>query len=118
MLTHVVGCAPDEVRIGMRIRFDPDTARSRRLPVFRPAAERDSEVRSVLSHCTPGGWSPWRENLWPVEVVAGWGRCRHVAGVGAAVRARGVAGWVRAARQRRRFLGCEPFSKPGAGVLT
>jgi uncharacterized protein len=36
MLTHVVGCAPDKVRIGMRIRFDPDTARSRRLPVFRP----------------------------------------------------------------------------------
>ena len=37
MLTHVVGCAPDAVRIGMRIRFDPDAARSRRLPLFRPA---------------------------------------------------------------------------------
>jgi uncharacterized protein len=37
MLTHVVGCAPDEVRIGMRIRFDPDAARSRMLPLFRPA---------------------------------------------------------------------------------
>jgi uncharacterized OB-fold protein len=37
MLTHVVGCAPDAVRIGMRIRFDPDTARARMLPVFRPA---------------------------------------------------------------------------------
>jgi uncharacterized OB-fold protein len=36
MLSHVVGCAPEEVRIGMRIRFDPDAARSRMLPLFTP----------------------------------------------------------------------------------
>jgi hypothetical protein len=40
MLTHIVGCAPEAVRIGMRIRFDPDASRSRMLPLFQPASRR------------------------------------------------------------------------------
>jgi uncharacterized protein len=49
MLTHVVGCAPEAVRIGMRIRFDPDAARSRMLPLFRPAGLASAAAAPVDS---------------------------------------------------------------------
>jgi hypothetical protein len=51
----------------------------------------------VYQASASGGWSRWRENS---AGAAGWRagvRCRVVADVAAAV-ARGVAGWVRAAR--------------------
>jgi hypothetical protein len=87
----------------------------------------DEEVRSgtwpredlVLTHCPVTGtimqrikpfhrgWSRWRENLaWGCGPLAGWGRCRSVAGVAAGL-AGVAAGWARAARDAGHSVGRE-----------
>lgn len=38
LLTRVVGCPPEDVTIGMRVALTWDTAGSRTMPVFEPAA--------------------------------------------------------------------------------
>lgn len=49
MLTHIVCCDPEAVRIGMRIRFDPDASRSRMLPLFQPAGPASAAAAPTSS---------------------------------------------------------------------